>query len=66
MHIRDDQHRPIDLSVLSDTELRALAFEGALSKADLVAVVSEMRRRVRRRGRPLGRRERHDTPNRPR
>ena len=62
MRIRDDEHRTIDLHVLSDLELRALAFEGRLSKADLVAVVSEMRRRARRRGRPAGRRDRHDTP----
>ena len=62
MRIRDDEHRMIDLHVLSDVELRALAFEGPLSKADLAAVVSERRHRARRRGRPAGRRERHDTP----
>ena len=62
MRIRDDQHRTIDLRTLSDGELRTLAFEARLSKADLVAVVSEMRQRARRRGRSTGRRERHDTP----
>jgi hypothetical protein len=66
MRIRDDQHRTIDLRTLSDAELRALAYEGRLSRAALVTVVSEMRRRARKRGQPLIRRERHDTPPGPR
>ena len=63
MRIRNDQHRLIDLRTLSDAELRTLAFEGQLSKADLVAVVNEMRQRTRHRGRSPAPREHHDTPS---
>lgn len=63
MHRRKHQHEAINLRSLSDAELHALAYEGRLSRADLVAVVAEMRRRARRQGRGHGRRERHDTPS---
>lgn len=62
MRIRDDQHRTIDLRTLSDSELRHLAYDGHLSRADLVVIVAEMRRRARRQGRLADRRERHNTP----
>lgn len=60
---RGTSHHPtIDLRTLSDAELHVLAYEGRLSRADLVAVVAEMRRRQRRHERVATRRERHDTP----
>ena len=64
MQRRTYHHPPIDLRTLSDGELHALAYEGRLSRADLVKVVAEMRRRQRRHGRTgtAARREQHDTP----
>ena len=62
MQRRTTSHPPIDLCTLSDAELHTLAYEGRLSRADLVKVVAEMRRRQRRPSRIAGRRERHDTP----
>ena len=62
MQRRTHHHPPIDLRTLSDAELHTLAYEGRLSRADLVKVVAEMRRRQRRHGRTATRRERHDTP----
>jgi len=46
VHIHDDRGQAIDLRALSDEALRALAYERALSRADLVAVVAEMQRRA--------------------
>lgn len=61
---RGTHHQPqIDLRTLSDAELQTLAYEGRLSRADLVRVVAEMRRRQWRLGRGAVRRERHDTPS---
>ena len=62
MQRRTTSHPPIDLRTLSDAELHTLAYEGRLSRADLVKVVAEMRRRQRRPSRIAGRSERHDTP----
>ena len=62
MRIRDGERRTIDLRLIADDELLKLAHEPRLSRADLVAVVAEMRRRARRQGRSSTVRERHDTP----
>jgi hypothetical protein len=45
VQIHDDQGHALDLGAMSDEELRALAYERRLSRAALVAVVAEMRRR---------------------
>ena len=59
MNIHDDDGRALDLEKLSEAELQVLAYQRPLSRAALVAVVAELKRRTRGRA-PAPPRESHD------